>query len=64
MSFVTDMASGGSTDWAYDTTGIQYTYALEMRDTGEYGFLLPADQILPTGEETWAGLIAAINAVN
>lgn len=57
------MAAGGSSDWAYDSARIQYTYALELRDTGAYGFLLPADQIIPTGEETWAGLMAAVSAV-
>jgi hypothetical protein len=31
---------------------IKYSYAVELRDTGEYGFLLPADQIIPSGKET------------
>ncbi|XP_007953585.1 carboxypeptidase A2 [Orycteropus afer afer] len=48
-------ASGGSIDWAYDY-GIKYSFAFELRDTGRYGFLLPANQILPTAEETWCGL--------
>ncbi|EDL13739.1 carboxypeptidase A2, pancreatic, isoform CRA_b [Mus musculus] len=48
-------ASGGSIDWAYDL-GIKYSFAFELRDTGYYGFLLPAKQILPTAEETWLGL--------
>ncbi|XP_055464104.1 carboxypeptidase A2 [Psammomys obesus] len=48
-------ASGGSIDWAYDF-GIKYSFAFELRDTGFYGFLLPAKQILPTAEETWLGL--------
>jgi len=34
--------------------GIPYSLAMELRDTGLYGFLLPPDQIIPTGEETWA----------
>merc|ERR1712059_76485 len=34
--------------------GIPYSYGIELRDTGMYGFLLPPDQIIPTGEETWA----------
>ncbi|XP_050705532.1 carboxypeptidase B-like isoform X5 [Eriocheir sinensis] len=55
--------SGSSSDWVYDGWGIQYSFSLELRDTGNYGFLLPAEQIIPTGEETWAGMIAAINAV-
>ncbi|XP_004642810.1 carboxypeptidase A2 [Octodon degus] len=48
-------ASGGSIDWSYES-GIKYSFALELRDTGRYGFLLPAKQILPTAEETWLGL--------
>ena len=30
------------------------SYAMELRDTGNYGFILPPDQIIPTGEEVWA----------
>ncbi|XP_023609292.1 carboxypeptidase A4 isoform X2 [Myotis lucifugus] len=48
-------ASGSSVDWAYDN-GIKYAFTFELRDTGHYGFLLPADQIIPTAEETWLGL--------
>ncbi|CAJ0966386.1 unnamed protein product [Ranitomeya imitator] len=48
-------ASGGSIDWTYDI-GIKYSFAFELRDTGRYGFLLPANQILPTAQETWLGL--------
>ena len=29
---------------------------VELRDTGRYGFILPADQIVPSGEETWAAV--------
>ncbi|KAL8222512.1 UNVERIFIED_CONTAM: carbamoyl-phosphate synthase (glutamine-hydrolyzing) cpa2 [Gekko kuhli] len=48
-------ASGGSIDWSYDY-GIKYSFAFELRDTGRHGFLLPANQIIPTAEETWLGL--------
>uniref|UniRef100_A0AAY5F5F9 Peptidase M14 domain-containing protein n=1 Tax=Electrophorus electricus TaxID=8005 RepID=A0AAY5F5F9_ELEEL len=48
-------ASGGSIDWSYDI-GIKYSFAFELRDTGRYGFLLPASQIIPTASETWLGL--------
>jgi hypothetical protein len=47
-------ASGTSLDWALGVAGIPYVYSIELRDTGIYGFLLPAEQIIPTGEETWA----------
>ncbi|KAK3849632.1 hypothetical protein Pcinc_043621 [Petrolisthes cinctipes] len=52
-------ASGTSIDWSY-SRGVVHTYTLELRDEGQNGFLLPADQIIATAEETWTGLIAAI----
>ncbi|NXI65896.1 CBPA2 Carboxypeptidase, partial [Anseranas semipalmata] len=55
-------ASGGSIDWSYDY-GIKYSFAFELRDTGRYGFLLPATQIIPTAEETWLGLKTIIEHV-
>ncbi|NWV99069.1 CBPA1 Carboxypeptidase, partial [Machaerirhynchus nigripectus] len=48
-------ASGGTIDWTYNQ-GIKYSFTFELRDTGRYGFLLPAKQIIPTAEETWLGL--------
>ncbi|XP_042226442.1 carboxypeptidase B-like [Homarus americanus] len=57
------MAAGGSIDWAYDSAGVEYAFGLELRDTGSYGFLLPKEQIIPTGEETWAGIKAAVQAI-
>lgn len=30
--------SGGSIDYTYETLGVKYSYALELRDTGRYGF--------------------------
>jgi carboxypeptidase A1 len=51
-------ASGSSADWAYDQGKIKYPYGVELRDTGRYGFLLPPDQIIPTGEEVLAAVEA------
>jgi murein tripeptide amidase MpaA len=51
-------ASGSSADYVYGVCGVKYSYGAELRDTGEYGFMLPADQIVPQGEEIWAALIA------
>ncbi|NXB34415.1 CBPA1 Carboxypeptidase, partial [Eulacestoma nigropectus] len=48
-------ASGTTTDWTYNQ-GIKYSFTFELRDTGRYGFLLPANQIIPTAEETWLAL--------
>ncbi|XP_037396300.1 carboxypeptidase A1-like [Pygocentrus nattereri] len=49
-------ASGTTSDWTYDQ-GIKYSYTFELRDNGHYGFILPADQIVPTAEETWLALM-------
>ncbi|EDO26042.1 predicted protein, partial [Nematostella vectensis] len=48
--------SGGSKDYTYGHLNIKYSFALELRDTGRYGFLLPPGQILPTAIETFNGI--------
>lgn len=48
------VASGGSMDWTLGEAGVPYSMAMELRDTGLYGFLLPPNQIIPTAEEVWA----------
>ena len=50
------MATGVTTDWSQATADIDINFTVELRDTGEYGFLLPEDQIVPTGEELLAGM--------
>ncbi|XP_031556611.1 carboxypeptidase B-like [Actinia tenebrosa] len=50
--------SGGSKDYTYGKLGIKYSFALELRDRGRYGFLLPPNQIIPTGIETFNGILA------
>jgi extracellular matrix protein 14 len=51
-----DAAAGGADDWAYGVAGIPYVYTIELRDTGRYGFILPKEYIIPTGEEFYEGL--------
>jgi len=48
--------TGGTSDWATAALGVTYSYALELRDKGRYGFMLPANQIIPTGIETLAAI--------
>ena len=35
---------------------IKYSFAAELRDIALNGFVLPPDQIRPSGEEIWAGV--------
>ena len=51
-------AAGSSADWAYDVAGVPCSFALELRDEGEYGFILPENQIKPVEEEMWAAFKA------
>ncbi|KAF1998949.1 hypothetical protein P154DRAFT_535833 [Amniculicola lignicola CBS 123094] len=48
--------SGDSVDYAYQVAKAEFSMTVELRDTGRYGFILPAEQIKPTAEEMWAGL--------
>ncbi|KAH8726546.1 hypothetical protein GQ44DRAFT_748965 [Phaeosphaeriaceae sp. PMI808] len=48
--------SGASVDYAYENAKATFSMTVELRDTGNFGFILPAAQIKPTGEEMWAGL--------
>jgi carboxypeptidase A4 len=41
---------------AFEVARANYSMTIEPRDTGNYGFILPAAQILPSAEEMWAGL--------
>ena len=49
-------ATGSSVDYVNDVTKAQYAFTSELRDTGKYGFVLPANQILPSALEAYAGV--------
>jgi len=57
------LAAGSIEDWQLTTAKIPLAYTIELRDTGVYGFQLPANQIKPTGEEVWAALLTVINYI-
>ncbi|XP_055598837.1 zinc carboxypeptidase-like [Uranotaenia lowii] len=52
------VASGSSPDWAHGQEGIPIGVTYEFRDTGYYGFVLPATQIIPNAEEVLDSLVA------
>ncbi|KAF4470236.1 carboxypeptidase A4 [Fusarium albosuccineum] len=54
--------TGDSTDYIHGVAKSKYTYTFELRDRGTYGFSLPANQIQPTVRETWAGVLAMLQA--
>lgn len=56
-------AAGGSYDWAKGVANIKFSFTFELRDTGDYGFLLPPKQIIPSGKETLAGVTAMVQSV-
>lgn len=56
-------ASGSSVDWAHAKLGIKYSYALELRDDGTHGFNLPVNEIQPTVEETFAGIVGMADEI-
>jgi len=53
------MVSGKGPDYTYDRWDAA-AYTIELRDTGEFGFLLPESQIEATQEEAWAGVQALV----
>jgi len=52
--------TGDSTDYTDAVTEATYSYTYELRDTGRYGFTLPAAQIQPTVRETWEGVVSMV----
>ncbi|XP_041969318.1 zinc carboxypeptidase-like [Aricia agestis] len=46
--------SGSSFDWVKGVAEVPIVYLFELRDVGEYGFLLPTAQIVPNNEEVMA----------
>lgn len=49
-------ASGASVDWVYGEQG-RIAFTIELRDTGQFGFLLPPEQILPTVSENLPAIL-------
>lgn len=51
-------ASGGSMDWVFDKAEAELAWAIELRPTSSSGggFVIPPSNIVPSGEEIWAGI--------
>ncbi len=43
---------------------VPFVYTAELRDTGDFGFVLPPAFITPVGRETWAGLSALVRYIH
>lgn len=48
--------TGSSVDYIYGVGMADWSYTIELRDTGDYGFVLPPEQIRPSAEEQWQGM--------
>ncbi|XP_018393719.1 PREDICTED: zinc carboxypeptidase-like [Cyphomyrmex costatus] len=59
--FYYDLQGGSSTDYVAGFLNKTIVYLYKLRDINDYGFLLPPEYIIPTGEETLDSLVAMIN---
>jgi len=59
------VASGGSFDWAKETNGMKYSYSPELRPAtaAQGGFQIPASNIIPSGNEIFAAVVAVARNV-
>ncbi len=55
-------AAGSLTDWVFGDQNVS-SWTFELRDTGVFGFLLPPNQIVPTGEELFAAILLMADSI-
>lgn len=48
-------SSGAAPDHVYSVGGADFSYTIELRDTGDFGFIHPPELIRASVEEQWAG---------
>jgi extracellular matrix protein 14 len=61
LHILLDPASGTSDDY-YTSQGSRFVFIPELRDNG-FGFLLPPEYIIPSGEEFWAALTTMLDII-
>lgn len=47
--------TGAAPDHVYSIGRAEFSYTIELTDTGKYGFVLPPELIRPVAEEQWIG---------
>jgi len=57
------LSTGASDDWARGAAHIKYTYTIELRDRGSFGFILPVKYILPTAREALAAALTVAGEI-
>ncbi|CAG7696150.1 unnamed protein product [Allacma fusca] len=57
------VASGESFDWVKGILNPYLSLGIELRDQGQYGFVLPASQIIESGQEFVDGLVTFLQEV-
>ncbi|OTB10809.1 hypothetical protein K445DRAFT_341034 [Daldinia sp. EC12] len=56
--------TGAAPDHVYSIGRAEFSYTIELRDTGKFGFVLPPELIRPTAEEQWEGQKALLSLLD